>query len=99
MTGLIIFAGENACGSGTLGVGGVKGPVVDGRDDCEYAGDGVLGTGEREMGRGDSEGIKNLTCFLALVCSVEVDLEYLAIGDETNESVGVSSEGPAGLAR
>ena len=75
--------------------------MVDGRDDCEYAGEGVLGTGEKEMGRGDSEGIKNLTCFLGLVCStrVEMGLECLAIADEMRELVGMLSEGPAGSAR
>ena len=41
----------------------------------------MLGTGEREIGRGDSEGIKNLTCFLGLGCST-MGLECLAIGDE-----------------
>ena len=58
--------------------------MVDGRDDCEYAGDGVLGTGERAIGRGDSEGMKNLTCFLGLACStgVEMGLVCLAIGGE-----------------
>lgn len=55
--------------------------MVDARDVCEYAGDGVSGTGEREIGRGDSEGIKNLTCFLGLVCStgVQMGLVCLAI--------------------
>jgi hypothetical protein len=79
----------------------VKGPVVDGRDECEYAGDGVLGTGEREIGRGDSEGIKNLTCFLGLVCStrVEMGLACLAIADEMSELVGMMSKGTAGFAR
>ena len=78
-----------------MGVGGVRGPVVDGRDDCEYAGDGVLGTGEREIGRGDSEGIKNLTCFLGLVCStgVEMGLVCLAIAGGMDELMGVLCEG------
>lgn len=63
---------------------------MDGRDDCEYAGDGVLGTGEREIGRGDSEGIKNLTCFLGLVCStgVEMGLVCLAIAGGMDGFVG-----------
>ena len=65
--------------------------MVDGSDDCEYAGDGVLGTGEREIGKGDSEGMKNLTCFLGLVCSTraETGLECLAIGDGMSELVGM----------
>lgn len=79
----------------------MNGPVVDGRDDCEYAGDGVLGTGDREIGRGDSEGMKNLTCFLGLVCSAgeEMGLVCLAIGCEVSESVGMLSKGPAGFRR
>ena len=69
--------------------------MVDGSDDCEYAGDGVLGTGEREIGRGDSDGMKNLTCFLGLVCSTraEMGLVCLAIGGGMSELVGMLSEG------
>jgi len=73
----------------------VNGPAVDGRDVWEYAGDGVLGTGEREIGRGDSEGIKNLTCFLGLVCStgVEMGLVCLAIAGGMGELMGKLIEG------
>ena len=84
------------CGGGsTLWVGGVKGPAVDGSDVCEYAGDGVLRSGEREIGRGDSEGMKNLTCFLGLVCSTreETGLVCLAIAGRMSELVGILSEG------
>ena len=77
---------------------------MDGSDDCEYAGDGVLGTGDREIGRGDSEGMRNLTCFLGLVCSTreETGLVCLAIAGRMrmSELVGMLSEGTNwGLAR
>lgn len=55
----------------------------------------MLGTGEREIGRGDSEGMKNLTCFLGLACSagVVMGLECLAIAGGMSELVGMLSEG------
>lgn len=68
----------------------MRGPVVDGRDVCEYAGDGVVGTGEREIGLGDSEGMKNVTCFLGS------DLVFLTIADGVSELVGMSSKGQTG---
>ena len=50
----------------------------------------MSGTGEREIGRGDSEGMKNLTCFLGLVCStgVEMGLDCLSIAGGMDELMG-----------
>ena len=61
----------------------------------------MLGGGVRGIGRGDSEGMKNLTCFLGLACStgVEMGLVCLAIGDERGKLMWGVQWGDWGLSR